>query len=339
MDFKTNSKNKELLIDKKSKIVIVAHRNPDGDAMGAALALYNAFVQIGHEVNVVLPNMFAGFLRWMPGAADCLIYEYIPKKCDEIFQQCDVLFAVDFNDLSRVREFEKELGPLNCHKILIDHHPDPGHFADFMLSDTSVSSTCELVYLFLKSLDNSRLFTKDIAECIYTGIMTDTGCFSFNSSKRQTFEVVADLLDLGIDKDKIYDKVFDNYSYDRMRLLGNTLLNKMVVLEEYQAAFISLTQEEMKQFSFKVGDSEGFVNIPLSIKGVIFSALFTEKDNIVKVSLRSKGDFPVNEIARKFFNGGGHKNASGGESPKSLNETIELFKNLLPEYKSYLNND
>ncbi len=339
MDFTLDKKIEELLKGKKSKIVIVAHRNPDGDAMGSALALYNAFNLAGHDVKVVLPNMFAGFLRWMPGATESFIYEYTPKKCDEAFQQCDVLIAVDFNDLSRVREFEKELSPLSCYKILIDHHPDPGKFADFMLSDTSVSSTCELVYLFLKSMDDPKLLTKDVASCIYAGIMTDTGCFSFNSSKRQTFEVVADLLDLGINKDEIYDKVFDNYSYDRMRLLGNTLLNKMVVLEDYHTAFISLTQEEMRAFDFKVGDSEGFVNIPLSIKGVIFSALFTEKEDIVKVSLRSKGDFSVNKIAKKYFNGGGHRNASGGESSKSLEETLEQFKKLVPEYISELKNE
>lgn len=330
---------KSLLSSGQQNIVIVSHRNPDGDAIGSSLALYNHFKAQGHQVNVVVPNMFAGFLRWMPGTADINVYEYKSGKCNDLFKSCDILFAVDFNDLSRVREFEKELVPTSSYKLLIDHHPSPGDFADLCISDTSVSSTCELIYLFLKSIQPDVAISIETAECIYTGIMTDTGNFNFNSSKRQTFDVVADLLDVGIEKDKIFDKVFDNYSFDRMKLMGHVLQEKMIHLPEYNAAYLSLSQEDMKQFNFKVGDSEGFVNIPLSVKGVIFSVLFTEHNDVVKISLRSKGEFAVNHMASNYFNGGGHRNASGGESKLKLEETIQKFLDLLPQYKEELNNN
>lgn len=324
------------LLTEKQKIVIIAHRNPDGDAIGSSLALYNYFKERGHEVSVVVPNMFAGFLRWMPGTQDIYVYEHKAQKCKELFEKSSLLFAVDFNDLSRVREFEKDVVPTKSYKVLIDHHPEPGSFADLAISDTSVSSTCELIYLFLKTLDSEAIINKESAECIYTGIMTDTGNFNFNSSTRQTFDVVADLLDIGIDKDKIFDKTFDNYSFDRMQLMGYCLQEKMVHLPEYNAAFLSLSQEEMKKYNFKVGDSEGFVNIPLSIKGVIFSVLFTEHKDNVRISLRSKGEFAVNHMASTYFNGGGHRNASGGESELSLEDTIKKFLEILPEYKKAL---
>lgn len=325
-----------LLSRQKQHIVIVSHRNPDGDAMGSSLALYNSFIKLGHQVNVVVPNMFAGFLRWMPGASQAMVYEYTPVKCDEIFKQCTILIAVDFNDLSRIREFSKSLMPGNSFKVLIDHHPDPADFADLVISDTSVSSTCELVFLFLRSLGLDHLIDKQVAECIYTGIMTDTGCFSFNTSNKQTFDVAGRLLELGIEKDKIYDRIYDNFSFDRMKLFGYSLHEKMVYLPEFRTAYISLSQEEMKKYNFKVGDSEGFVNVPLSIKDVIFSVLFTERDDVVKLSLRSKGDFAVNAIAQQFFEGGGHINAAGGESKKNLADTIKAFIDLLPAYKEAL---
>lgn len=338
MHKKINSFRK-LLESKKQNIVIVSHRNPDGDAMGASCALYNFFLKLGHKVNIVVPNNYPQFLNWLPNIKNTLIYEWHKKKCDSVFKNCDILFAIDFNDLSRIREFEDKLMPVNCYKILIDHHPDPGSFADLKLSDTSVSSTSELIYLFIKSLQKQEIIDVNIAECLYTGIMTDTGNFSFNSSNRQTFDIVADLLDIGIDKDKIFSKVYNNYSADRMRLLGQCLLNKMTYLPEYSTAFIELTQEDIKNYNFKVGDSEGFVNIPMSIKGVKMSVLFTEKDDIIKISLRSKGNFPVNTIAKKYFKGGGHNNAAGGESSLPFKETVKKFISILDEFKNDLNND
>ncbi len=330
---------KELIKKKQQNIVIVSHRNPDGDAIGASMAIYNYFLKLGHQVHFVVPNNYPQFLNWLPNVKNTLIYEWYKSKCKSVFKSCDILFTVDFNDLSRIREFQEELMPANCYKILIDHHPEPGNFADLTISDTSVSSASELVYLFLNALDFNGIIDKDIAECIYTGIMTDTGCFSFNSSNRQTFEIVADLIDFSIDKDKIYGLVFNNYSMDRMRLMGHCLHEKMTYLPELNTAFIELTQEDIKKYNFKVGDSEGFVNIPLSIKGVILSVLFTEKDDIVKLSLRSKGNFPVNKIAKDYFNGGGHFNAAGGESELPMKETVEKLVSILNEFKPELTNE
>lgn len=330
---------KELLKKKQQNIVIVSHRNPDGDAMGASMAIYNYFLKLGHQVDLVVPNNYPQFLNWLPNVKNTLVYDWYKTKCKSVFASCNILFAVDFNDLSRIREFENELMPVDCYKILIDHHPDPGDFADLTISDTTVSSASELVYLFLNSLDFKDIIDKEIAECLYTGIMTDTGCFSFNSSHRQTFEIVANLIDIGIDKDKIYGLVYNNYSADRMRLMGHCLHEKMTYIPELSTAFIELTQEDIKKYNFKVGDSEGFVNIPLAIKGVILSVLFTEKDDIVKLSLRSKGDFSVNKIARKFFKGGGHNNAAGGESKLPIKETVDKFISILEEYKEELTNE
>lgn len=330
---------RKLIEKKKQNIVIVSHRNPDGDAMGSMCALYNYFLKLGHNVSMVVPNNYPQFLNWLPGIKNTLVYEWHSKKCNTIFKKCEILFAVDFNDLSRIREFERMLMPVNCYKVLIDHHPDPGSFSNLCLSDTQVSSTCELIYMFIKSLKNPDIFDKEIAECIYTGIMTDTGNFGFNSSRRQTFEIVAELLETGVEKDKIYNQVYNNYSADRMRLLGQCLLNKLTYLPDYSTAFIELTQEDIKKYNFKVGDSEGFVNIPLSIKGVKMSVLFTEKDDVVKLSLRSKENFAVNKIAEKYFNGGGHLNAAGGESSLSFDATVTKFISILDEFKNDLNND
>ncbi|MBN1597414.1 MAG: bifunctional oligoribonuclease/PAP phosphatase NrnA [Bacteroidales bacterium] len=332
-------KFKELLADKQQKIVIVSHRNPDGDAIGSSFALYNYFIKAGHLVDVIIPNNYPQFLNWVPNVKNTLVYEWHAEKCNHLLKSCDILIAVDFNDLSRIREFESQIEPDNCYKVLLDHHPDPGSFADLVISDTSVSSASELVYLFLKEIDSVNLMDKEIAECIYCGIMTDTGCFSFNSSKRQTFEIVGELLDFGINKDYIFSQVYNNYSADRMKLMGHCLHEKMTYIPEMNTAFIALSQEDIKNYNFKVGDSEGFVNIPLSIRGVKMSGLFTEKSDIVKISLRSKGNFAVNEIVNKYFAGGGHKNAAGGESKLSLDDTIAKFISILDEYKDQLSDD
>lgn len=330
---------KKLLEEKQQNIIIVSHRNPDGDAMGSSCALYNYLLKMGHEVTIVVPNTYPSYINWMVGIKNALVFDWNKKKCIDLFKRSTILFALDFNDLSRIQEFEKYLMPVKSYKVLIDHHPNPGNFADLAISDTSVSSASELVYLFMKALNHDEHLDKDIAECVYSGIMTDTGCFSFNSSRTQTFEIVAELLKLGIDKDKVYNKVYNNYSYDRLKLMGFTLFEKMTYYPEYNAACISLSQEDMKKYNFKVGDSEGFVNIPLSIKGVKFSALFSEKDDIVKVSLRSTGDFAVNTISSKHYGGGGHCNAAGGVSNLSLEQTLEGFKDILEEFKNELIDD
>ncbi len=330
---------RKLLNEKQQNIIIVSHRNPDGDAIGSSYALYNFLTKMGHKVDVVFPNSYPQFLNWIPGIKNALIFEWHKRKCIELFRSCNILFTVDFNDLKRIKEFNQYLIPTNSYKVLIDHHPYPEDFADISITDTSVSSSAELVYLFLKELGCNENLDKEIAECIYTGIMTDTGCFSFNSSQKQTFEVMGELLELGLDKDKVYSNVYNNYSYDRMKLLGFCLNEKMVYFPEYNAAYISLSQEDMKKYNFKVGDSEGFANIPLSIKGVKLSVLFSEKEDIVKVSLRSKGDFAVNTIASKYYSGGGHSNASGGESDQNMEQTLAKFEEILEEFKDELSRE
>ena len=241
--------------------------------------------------------------------------------------------------MSRISIIEDEFKALKTPKVLIDHHPNPEQFADILISDDNCSSTAELVFHVLKSFDNSLEITRPLAESLYTGITTDTGGFSFNSSNPSTFYVVSDLLKSGLDKDFIHDKIYNNYSYNRMRLLGYCLEKKMQYFPEYRTAFMSISKDELEAFNFQIGDTEGFVNYPLSIKGVIFSALFIEKDDLVKASFRSKGTFPTNKFSSENFNGGGHLNAAGGESRSSYEDTIEKFVALLPKYKDLLLKD
>jgi bifunctional oligoribonuclease and PAP phosphatase NrnA len=322
----------------KLNIVIFTHRNPDGDAIGSSLALYNLFIKMGNKVDVVVPNKVPAFLKWMKDCDKIHIASGQVKKIEELIADASLIFAIDFNDFTRIDSFGEYINKSKAYKVLIDHHPDPDPLADLIISQTSVSSTAELIFYFIKALKLSKFIDKEIAECIYCGIMTDTGCFSFNSSRTETFQTVGALLDLGIDKDRIYDLVYDNFSYSRMKLLGYCLNEKMVYLKEYNTAYISLSQKELRKYNFRIGDSEGFVNMPLSIDGVMLSALFIENKDRIKVSLRSKGNFAVNKIASKYFHGGGHEKASGGESYESLEKTVDNFVNLLPKLKDEFHN-
>jgi bifunctional oligoribonuclease and PAP phosphatase NrnA len=327
---------KDLLHNGQQKVLIISHRNPDGDAIGASMALYRILYKMGHQVNVLLPNSVPGFLQWMPDADKIVIYSKSVTKAEMLMNEATICFSLDFNDISRIREFENLLLKSNAYKVLIDHHPNPAPFSNLTISDTRLSSTSELLYLVIQQLGLGHLIDREVAGCLYAGIMTDTGCFSFNSSLPDTFQLVAELLNLGLDKDSIFDHVYNNFSTDRMRLMGYCLDKKMQVLPEFRTAYISLSQEEMRQYNFKIGDSEGFVNLPLSITGIRFSVLFIENKELVRVSFRSKGNFRVNNLAAEHFKGGGHVNAAGGESYDSLANTIEKFVNLLPTYKDEL---
>ncbi len=324
------------LIHGVEKVVVLSHRNPDGDAVGASLGLSNLLEKLGHTVHVVVPNPLPRFLKWMKGARDIVVHSNNTARAERIISEATLMFALDFNDLTRIREYDSFVSGNPCYKVLIDHHPHPGDFANLVISNTESSSTAELVYHVIHHLGLASYIDSDSASCIYAGIMTDTGNFSYNSSRPDTFMTVARLLEFGIEKNKIYDAVFDNFSFERMRLMGFCLDRKMVFLPEYQTAYIALSQDELKAYDFKVGDSEGFVNLPLSIKGVRFSALFIENKDRVKVSFRSKGSFAVNVMASTYFQGGGHRNASGGESFDSLEETVQRFEALLPEFNEEL---
>jgi len=326
----------EMLAIPGNKVAIIIHVNPDGDALGSSLGLMLLLIRMGHICTVISPNDYPGFLKWMPGSDRLIILEESPAVAVESVQQADVIFAVDFNELKRVKKLNDAFVASNAHKVLIDHHPGPAIEVNCILSDVSASSSAELVYRFISDSGLLQWVDRDIASCLFTGMMSDTGCFSYNSSNRKTWEVVAELLDYGIDKDRLYYLTYDNFSADRMRLLGFSLNERMEVFQEYRTGIIWLTREDLNRYHFEVGDSEGFVNYPLSIRGIRFSALFIEKEGHIRISFRSKGNFPVNEFARKYFNGGGHAKASGGESYVSITETVNRFRQLLPLYKDQL---
>ena len=327
---------KELIVNSQ-KPLIITHYNPDGDAMGSSLAFYHYLVKKGKTPIIVTPNDYPDFLHWLPGNDKVVVYKRNSGTVLNAIKDADAIFTLDFNDPDRTEGLEKYLHEAAGKKVLMDHHPEPIKFADIVISNIQYSSTAELVYHVIESLGDSNLIDKTIAECIYTGIMTDTGSFNYNSSNPYVYYVVSKLIGLGISKDKIHWNIYDNYSADRMRLLGYCLYKKMEVFPEYHTAIISITKKDSRDFSFTPGDSEGFVNFPLSIKGIRFTAIFMEKDKDVKISFRSKGEFATNKFAEKYFNGGGHKNASGGSSKDSFEETLKKFRELLPKYEKELN--
>jgi len=326
------------LLSNRSDIVITTHQNPDGDALGSMLGLFLFLRKMGHEVSVISPNDYPEFLQWLPGNEFVLDFTRKKKQVTRAIQEAQIIFYLDHNDSKRGGDMKEVLASSQARRIMIDHHPYPQLNVDFSISRTEVSSTAELVYEFMQDLGGAELIDKDIAECLYTGIMTDTGCFSYNSSRMRTFEIASQLLGYSIEKDEIFRKVYDNFSAYRMRLLGYCLNEKMQVFPEFRTAFMSLSLEEQERYNFATGDSEGFVNYPLSIKGVCFTALFIERKDKIKISFRSRGTFAVNTFSEKYFSGGGHTNAAGGESNLSLGETIRKFIDLLPEFAQELNN-
>lgn len=320
-----------------SKVSILTHYNPDGDAVGSGLALYHFLKDLNIDVTFVVPNSLPGFLRWIPGYEHIVVHKSAKEKAEKIISESDWLFALDFNHSDRIKEMEPLLLESKATKVLIDHHPEPQGFCDYSFSDIKACSTSELIYEFIRLYDINYSISKDIATAVYVGLMTDTGNFSYNSSNPETFRVLADLLECGIDKDEITSNVFDNFSADRMRLLGLSLNDRMHVLPEHNTAYIYLSLDDMRKFNYKQGDSEGFVNYPLSIKNIVFSAIFIEHKDFVKISFRSKGCFAVNKFSEKHFNGGGHRNAAGGNSKLSFMEAIQHFENIVEEYKEELN--
>lgn len=335
---KTTISGIKSLLEKSSRILITTHYNPDGDAIGSSLALYHYLLLKGYEVNVLIPNDVPQFLQWMPGLKDAFIYYHKSKEADELLENADIIFCLDYNSYSRVKLFPLQLEKAKGKKILIDHHPEPEKQFDFILSVIPVSSTAELIYDFISALGDTHLINTDIGNNLYVGMMTDTGSFSYASNYPHTFETVADLIKKGVDTEKVHRLVYDTYSENRMRLLGYCLSEKLIVLPEYCTAYISLTNEDLDKFSFQPGDTEGVVNYALSIKNISFAALFTQKKTCIRISFRSKSDFSVNEFARKHYQGGGHLNAAGGDSYLSMDETLKKFEELLPTYKDALVN-
>jgi phosphoesterase RecJ-like protein len=322
---------KELLLEPK-KIVIIPHRNPDGDAMGSTLALWHFLKKLHHSAVIVAPNEYPDFLAWMPGADQICIFERETKRATQYLIEADLIFTLDFNALHRTGDLmEAVLSQLNCQFAMIDHHQSPDDYAHFMYSDTSMGSTCQMVYHFIEMLDDLEHIDTDVATCLYAGLLTDTGSFRYPTTTSKTHHVAAHLIDKGANHSEIYNAIYDTNSYDRLQLLGRALSN-LKVLPEFRTAYITLTQEELNIFNFKKGDTEGFVNYGLSIEGIQFAAILIEnkEEGIIKMSLRSLGDFDVNELSRTYFNGGGHVNAAGGKSDLSLEETARFFESILP---------
>ena len=326
------------LIKKARKIVIITHLSPDGDALGSSLSLYHYLRSIGKDVRVIVPNAFPYFLKWMNGADNIIVNTYIPDVAERLIKNADVVFCLDFNTLKRIGDLGEYVEQSSAKKILIDHHLSPDTIFDVTISYPHISSTSEIIFRLLLQLGDYDKIDTVIAECIYTGMMTDTGVFTYNSNDPEVFEIISLLIKKGIDRDLIYKNVFNNYSEERFRLLGFALSQRMKVYPESRAALIYLSKEDQKDFKISKGDTEGFVNLPLSIKNIIFTVFIREDDQLVKVSLRSQGSFPCNEFAAEFFNGGGHLNASGGEFYGKIEDSITLFEKGLEKYSEELNN-
>jgi len=326
------------ILSKPKRIAIVTHRNPDGDAYGSSLAMYFYLKKLKHDVRVVSPNDCPGFLKWMPGEKEIVVYENDLKRATEILERSEIIFTLDFNALHRLGDlmggFMETLSPVY---VMIDHHQQPDDFAQFTFVDPAICSTSQMVYQFMETMEDLNLLDEPMATCLYTGILTDTGSFRFPATDSTTHRIVADLLDHGAKNAEIYNKIHDVNTYERLQLLSRALHN-LVVLKPLKTAYISLSQNELNRFNYQRGDTEGFVNYALSVKNVIFAVIFIEdrKQKIIKMSFRSVGSFSVNEFARQHFDGGGHINAAGGRSELSLSETIEKFRGLLPLYEDQL---
>ena len=328
----------EKWFERADKIVIVSHVSPDGDAIGSSLGLWHFLNSQDKTVHVIVPNAFPDFLKWMPGAKEIIQYNRYKEFADKLIMEADVICCLDFNVLSRIDEMEEIVRVSPGRKMMVDHHLYPGDFARIVISHPQISSTSELVFRLICQLGNFSDITKEAAECIYTGMMTDTGGFTYNSNDREIYLIIGELLSKGIDKDEIYRNVFNTHSEGRLRLMGYVLYEKMQVFPLFNSALITLSREEQQKFQYKKGDTEGFVNMPLSMKDICFSVFLredTEKD-MIKVSLRSVGTFPCNQVAADFFNGGGHLNASGGEFYGPMEEAVALFKQALVKYEDLL---
>lgn len=318
-------------------IVIISHRNPDGDAIGSSLGLYHYLLSQGHAVHVVLPSEYPDAFLWMPGIQNIIVFDSDQERTREVCERAQIIFCLDFNSLDRIDKVGEIIQPLNSVKVLIDHHLYPEPFADYVMSDTTASSTAEMVFDFIVLMGHRPDISRATADCVYTGIVTDTGSFKFSTSPK-LFRIVSELLELGVDDYKLQDLIFNSLDEKQLRLLGHCLYNRMEILPEYRTGIITLTKEDYEHFDIVRGETEGIVNYLLKMRDITMAAFITEQPSIVKISLRSKGDFSVQDICRKHFKGGGHRNASGGFSFQPLKVTLRKFKELLPEYKDALNN-
>jgi bifunctional oligoribonuclease and PAP phosphatase NrnA len=325
------------LLAQPRKIVITTHQKPDADAMGSSLALFHFLKQFGHTVTVISPTNWAKWVDWMPGAKEVIDFDFSRERANEVLNAAEWLFCLDFNIFHRTKTMTERLKELTCIKILIDHHqePDAASF-NYGISDASKSSTCEMIYDFITEAGYADRINEDIAECIYAGVVADTGSFRFNSTSAKVHLLVADLKARGLQHAKVHDNLFDNFLENRLRFTGHVLLNRMQVFYEYNTALIAIPKADLLKYYVKTGDTEGLVNFPQSIQGIKLVAVVIDRDEERKWSFRSKGDFDCNTFARKYFEGGGHFNASGGRSSDPLDVTVQKFKQAIKENQTLL---
>lgn len=325
------------LLTKPQKIVITTHHKPDGDAMGSSLGLYNYLIQQGHHARVIAPTDYPDFLSWLPGNESVIIYTEHREEAAALIADAKLIFCLDFNALSRINDMGELVGESNAYKIMIDHHLEPADFDDYRHWDINACATAQLVYDFIvNELHHKELVNKDVATCLYTGIMTDSASFRLPNTTSGVHRIVADLIDAGAVNWRIHELVYNSASENRLRFLGHCLANCLEVLPEFNTAIIAVNKHDLERFDVETGDTEGVVNYALSMASIRLAAFIVERSDRVKLSLRSKGEFPANEICKKYFNGGGHRNAAGGHSEDSLEQVIQQFKQILPEYKKLL---
>jgi phosphoesterase RecJ-like protein len=325
------------LLRLRQRVLLVPHKNPDGDAMGACLGLFHLLTDQGHDVTVIAPNEFPDFLKWMPGADQVVIYEKQEALAKGLIGSAGVVFTLDFNTLERIGPMAETLRASAAPFVMIDHHQSPDGYAQVAISDPEMSSTCEMVYHVIQALGLGEAITPAAASCLYTGILTDTGSFKYAAATPTTLRVAAELMERGAPHTDIHRHIYDTNRPERLQLLGCALQN-LVILKPYRTAYITLSQDELDRHRFHKGDTEGFVNYGLSLKDVVLAAIFIEnrEEGIIKISFRSQGSFSVNALARAHFEGGGHINAAGGKSTESLEDTVARFAGLLPQYQNAL---
>lgn len=325
------------LLEQPRRIVITTHHKPDGDAMGSSLGLYNYLIQQGHHAKVVAPSDYPDFLSWLPGNEEVIIYTQNTAVANTLIAEAEMIFCLDFNALSRINAMTDSVRASQAVKLMIDHHLDPEDFDDFRYWDINACATAQLVYTFIAdALNNKALINKDVATCLYTGILTDSASFRLPKTTAEVHMIAAELINAGAVNWRIHELIYNSSTENRLRFLGHCLSNKLEVLNEYNTAIVSVTQAELERYDVHTGDTEGIVNYALSIANIKLAAFVVERKDEVKLSLRSKGEFPANEICKKYFSGGGHRNAAGGRSDKPLDQVIQEIKDILPNYKKLL---
>jgi len=325
------------LLATPQQIVITTHHKPDGDAMGSSLGLYHYLIQLGHHAKVIAPTDYPDFLTWMPGNEEVIIYTENTQQSADLIANAALIFCLDFNNLSRINEMGELVRASKALKVMIDHHLEPEDFDDYRHWDIKACATAQLVYDFIANqLNHKELINADVATCLYTGIMTDSASFRLPNTTSAVHRVVADLIDAGAVNWRIHELVYNSASENRLRFLGHCLTNCLEILPEYNTAIIAVSKQDIEKYDVDTGDTEGIVNYALAIASIRLAAFIVDRDDKVKLSLRSKGEFPANEICKKYFSGGGHRNAAGGQSSDSLEEVVNQFKLILPEYKKLL---